>query len=326
MDQQVRIGFVGTGGIANHHLNQLKALPNAQIVGLADLAEDRAKAAAETFGGAAYSDYRVMLDEVEMDALYVCVPPFAHQDAEIRAARRGIHLFVEKPVALTLEKAQEIAAVVRETGVMSSVGYTLRYFKGTAQAQKLLEGREIAMVTSHRWGGIPGVPWWSVMEQSGGQLVEMTTHQVDLMRLLAGEVVEVSARSDFRVLKDRPNFNIPDAQIALLQFASGAIGCISTSCALTQGGGRGDLDFITKDVLISWKGDTATVSPEGAAEIPSIEGPQRSIDEAFVEAVATGDRSLILCDYENGLKTLDVTLCANRSAAEGGRPVKTIVA
>src|SRR5438477_343822 len=83
---------------------------------------------------------------------------------------------------------------VRVGGVMSGVGYSLRYFKGTTMARRMLEGREIAMVAGNRWGGIPGVPWWRVMDKSGGQLVEMATHQVDLMRALAGEIVEVSAR------------------------------------------------------------------------------------------------------------------------------------
>lgn len=326
MDSKVRIGFVGAGGIARHHLSQLKNLPDAEIVGITDVVEDRAREAAQQFGGEAYADALALMDHAKPDALYVCVPPFAHTDAEIRGAERGIHLFVEKPVALTLEKAQEIAAAIRQSGVMSSVGYVLRYFKGTTQAKLLLEGREIAMIASNRWSGVPDAPWWRVMDQSGGQLVEMTTHQVDLMRVLAGEIVEVSARSDFRVLKDLPNFSIPDAQIVLFQFASGAIGYLSTSCVLTAGGGRSDLDFLTRDAVIRWEGETASVSPEGAVAVPEVSEPHLSIDEAFVKAVSTGDRSFIRCDYDDGLLTLDVTLCANRSAAEGGRPVKTLAA
>jgi predicted dehydrogenase len=314
---------VGTGGIAHHHLSQLKAIPEAEVVALTDVAEERARASAEEFGGTVYPDHQTLLGEAELDALYVCIPPFAHTDAEILAAKRGVHLFVEKPVALDFEKAREIAAAVRESGVISSVGYVLRYFKGTTQARRMLRGREIAMVAGNRWGGIPGAPWWGVMEQSGGQLVEMTTHQVDQMRYLAGEIVEVSSRSDFRVLKDLPNFTIPDAQIVLLQFASGAIGYCSTTCALTAGGGRGDLEFVTRDAVIRWEGETASVSPAGAVEVPEVTEDHPSIDEAFIRAVATGDRSLVKCDYEDGLKTLDVTLCANRSAAEGGRVIKT---
>src|SRR5439155_16568344 len=116
------------------------------------------------------------------DALYVCVPPFAHEDAELIAARKGIHLFVEKPVALDVDWGASVAAVIRETGILSSVGYSLRYLPATETARRYLAGKEIAMVASHRWGGLPETPWWRVMEQSGGQLVEMTTHQVDLMR------------------------------------------------------------------------------------------------------------------------------------------------
>src|SRR5947209_14891728 len=193
MSTTVRIGFVGVGGIATHHLTQLKEVEGAEIVALCDVSEERARAGAEQFGGVTYTDYRPMIERERLDALYVCVPPFAHEDAEILAARRGVHLFVEKPVALDLAKGLEVLAAIRAAGVLSSAGYTLRNFPATETARRYLAGREIAMITANRWGGMPGVPWWRVMEQSGGQLVEMTTHQVDLMRLFAGEVVEVHA-------------------------------------------------------------------------------------------------------------------------------------
>src|SRR6476646_344535 len=104
-------------------------------------------------------------------------------------------------------------------------------------ARRYLDGKTIAMVTSHRWGGLPQTPWWRVMGQSGGQLVEQTPHQVDLMRYLAGEIVEVHARYATRVLGDVPNLDIPDVQVVNLQFASGAVGSLTTSCALREGGG-----------------------------------------------------------------------------------------
>ena len=88
-----------------------------------------------------------------MDALYVCIPPFAHDDAELIAAGKGIHLFVEKPVALTMEKGLEVLAAVRSAGIITGVGYTLRYFPVTQMARQYLQDKPIAMVTSHRWAG-----------------------------------------------------------------------------------------------------------------------------------------------------------------------------
>ena len=102
--------------------------------------------------------------------------------------------------------------------------------------------------------------------QSGGQLVEQTTHQVDLMRYLAGEIVEVHARYANRVLGDVPNLDIPDVQVVNLQFASGAVGSLTTSCALREGGGKSDLNFILRDALLQYATRDVKVTPDTAAQ------------------------------------------------------------
>jgi predicted dehydrogenase len=300
----------------------LKEIDEAQIVGLCDLVRERVEERAQEFGGKVYTDYREMIDREPMDALYVCIPPFAHQDAEILAAQKGIHIFVEKPVVLHMEKGIEILDAVKRAGIMSSVGYGMRYSGTAATARRYLADKTIAMVTSTRWGGLPGTPWWRVMAQSGGQLVEQTTHQVDLMRYLAGEIVEVHARYATRVLGDLGNFDIPDVQIATFQFASGAIGAVTTSCTMREGGGKSDLNFLLRDTILQLGGRDVKVSPESAPQPDPVAGPGLSIDQAFIRAVATGDRSLILSDYEDGLRSADVVIAANESA-ETGKPVAT---
>ena len=316
----VRIGFVGTGGIATHHLEQLKKVEGAQVVALCDVAEARAQEAAGKVGGKVYTDYRKMLDAETLDALYVCIPPFAHSDAEILAARKGIHLFVEKPVALDVSLGLKIQAEIQKAGVISSVGYSLRYTPAAEAMRRFLQGKTIAMVTSNRWGGVPGTPWWRVMAQSGGQLVEQTTHQVDLMLYLAGDIVEEYARYAQRVSGDIENATIPDVQVATFQFASGAVGSITTSCALTKGGGQSDVTVVLRDMSIRY-GKEVTVSPAGAASVPVSSDPMPDIDASFIRAIQTGDRSLIRSSYEDGLKSAAVCLAANESA-ETGKPVR----
>lgn len=323
----IKVAFVGTGGIATYgHLPALAAMEEVEITALCDVSEERVQAAVEKFGGKAYTDYRRMLDAEDLDVLYVCVPPFAHEDAEILAAQKGLHLFVEKPVALTMEKGLEIAEAIEKAGVLSCVGYSLRYLWPTDAAKAFLADRPIALVAADRWGGVPGdeTHWWRVMDKSGGQLVEMATHQVDLIRYLAGEIVEVYARYARRVLGDLPNLTVPDAQVVALQFASGAVGYISTSCALTKGGGRGQLDFVLRDLILHYGHDRLSTTP---AEVASFEPPDQrppSINEAFIGAVRSGDASLIKTPYADGLRSLDVTLAANRSAVEG-KPVRPLL-
>ncbi len=321
MVEKVQIGFVGTGGIAGHHLRQLAAIPAAEIAALCDVAPGRADQAVAGYGGRAFTDYRHMLEAVQLDALYVCVPPFAHERAEIMAVERGIHLFVEKPVVMDLAQGLEILAAVEAAGVISSVGYSLRYTPWLQTAHRFVQGREVAMITSNRWGGIPGDAghWWRAYEKSGGQLLEQATHQVDAMRWLAGDIAEVYAYYSQQVTRDLPNMTVPDAQVAAFQMTSGAVGYIATSCALTQGGGASDLRVVFRDMVLEVGAEIA-VRPQGVVELPDLPDLPDfvpNIDQAFVTAVRSGDRAGILCDYREGLKSAAACIAANESARSG---------
>ncbi|MEA3400923.1 MAG: Gfo/Idh/MocA family oxidoreductase [Armatimonadota bacterium] len=318
---EVRVGFVGAGGNARGHMNRLSDIEGVNIVAICDVVEETAAEAAETHSASAYIDHHDMLDEVEMDALYVSVPPFAHTDAEIIAAQAGIHLFVEKPVVLNMDTGLEILEAIREAGVLSCVGYQLRLMDTSQRVRAYLADRQVAMISSHRWGGLPGTPWWRVMDQSGGQLHEQTTHQLDLMRFCTGdEVVEVCARYDRLTMDDVEGITIPDSQGVLMTFASGTIATIVTSPMMTQGGGKSDISFLLRDQIIGWSPRQISVSGLEAPELEAEPEERPSIDEVFVQAIREGDQSLIPCSYEEGLRTCDVTLAANRSA-ETGRPV-----
>jgi len=322
---KVKVAFIGAGGNASGHMKQISEIEGTEIMAICDVMEERASERAEEYGASAYTEVRAMLDQEEMDALYISVPPFAHYDAEIIAAEKGVALFVEKPVALTLEKALEINAAIEQAGVLSCVGYQLRYAETVDRAKQFLQGRTIAMVTCNRWGGLPPTPWWKVMAQSGGQLVEQTTHNVDMMRCLAGEIVEVYAHYALRTLNDVEGLDVPDVGAIAFRFESGAIGSLTTSCALTRGGGMGDLNILVKDAVLKWGYGSISAAP---GEYPELEGELAlppSIDAVFIEAVKAGDDSKIRSPYSDALLSLDVTLAANRSAAEG-KPVQTYYA
>ncbi|RKY60938.1 MAG: gfo/Idh/MocA family oxidoreductase, partial [Candidatus Latescibacterota bacterium] len=175
----VRVGFIGVGGIARHHLGKLAGMEDVEFVAFCDVDEERAKWAASQYGGKAYTDYKEMYEREDLDAVFICLPPFAHTDQELLAAERGIALFVEKPLGLSAEKAEEVASVVRERGVISSVGYHFRYMEATDRAREFMEGREVGFALGYWIGGMPGVSWWRRMEGSGGQVVEQTTHIFD---------------------------------------------------------------------------------------------------------------------------------------------------
>lgn len=318
----VRIGIIGTGGIAQSHIRRLREIPEADITAVCDIEEVRARTAADGLDCAVYTDGAELINGEQLDALYVCVPPSAHGDLEILAARKGLHLFVEKPVNLDMRQAQRVSREIRDAGVMSQAGYVLRYYPVYIRARELLSDKKVGTAHVFRWNGLVGAPWWRRYEESGGQLVEMTTHQVDLLRWMMGEVESVSASySRDRLLSEDSTVSIPDSQAVLLRFRSGASATISTSCAI-DGASLGGMDFTLKGARASVHGDELVIEPEGAYSLPPAPSENPGINESFIRAVLTGDRSLLKSPYDDAVKTLAVTLAANRSAEEGGRAVE----
>lgn len=317
----VRLGFVGVGGIARHHISKLAGMEDVELVAFCDVVRERAEEAARQCGGRAYTEHKEMYDREELDAAFICLPPFAHADQELSAAERGIAIFVEKPIGLSVERAEEVASAIRERGVVSSVGYHFRYMDATDRAREFLEGREVGFALGYWIGGMPGVAWWRRMEGSGGQVVEQTTHIFDLARYLLGEVAEVRAVARTGLMRDVLDYSVYDATLTQLTFQSGAVAEIASAC-ITRAGGRVGLDVYGRDWAVKLSPNRLEVSEPGRTEI--MEGgrdPYLEEDRVFLEAVRTGDSSGIRSSYEDAVKTLKVTLAANRSVAEG-RPVR----
>lgn len=321
----VRIGFVGTGGIAGAHFNSLEKIKDAQPVAFMDLNTERAEAAARRFEGTAYSDAKEMLDKENLDAVYVCLPPHVHQTAEIMIAKRGLAIFVEKPLSNDLKLAEKIAGVIEDTGVTTGVGYHHRYYQSTERLKNALAAKGAAQpaMLYGRWlGGFPGVPWWRVMEQSGGQFVEQTTHVVDSARNVNGEITCVHCVGALREMdKVFDGTTAPDVMAIVVTFANGSIGHFSTTCIDSKR--EVALDVYAKDINYSLSMNTLTINDNANHESTTFTGTNDAFvdeDSAFVAAVKTKRPNAIKAirsNYADALKTLRVTLAANQSMKTG---------
>jgi len=338
----VRIGFIGTGGIATPHLVNLQQIDDVEIVGLCDISISRCQSAMNRVNGhlnalqhrddppipelsaRVFTSVTDMISTVNPDAIYIAVPPFAHGDLERTVIAAGKHMFVEKPVALTMELAHEIESRILDAGVISAAGYQARCSDTVLKAKKTLSDRRIGLLQGTYYGALPQTPWWRIQEQSGGQLVEQATHTVDLMRFLAGEVSTVYAAGATRILTDVPDLNISDVNAVTLTFKSGAIGALLTTCAHQRWGGpdwfMGVTVFASGLSLSTWL-NRLTIRRSDSEEITDAQTDAMfQIDENFVAAVKSTDASSVTSDYSNALRTLEVTLAAVDSA-QSGRPI-----
>jgi predicted dehydrogenase len=335
----VRIGFAGTGGIAGAHLANLVRIPEAEVVALYDVERERCELAMRRINGQqeqlvrpggpeprrlqakVYTDFKRMLDEAGLQAVYICVPPSSHGELEFAAIEAGVALLVEKPVALSMDLARQVATAIQEKGLVSASGYQTRYSEATDKAREALAGKTVAMALGFYLGGLPGTPWWRVQAKSGGQLVEQATHTVDLMRYLAGEVTRVYSAGALRALKDVPNLDIFDVATTTLHFASGAVGSIANTSVLGSGtasGAPSGVHILAQDLRLEVWGTTLKVTGAGKTEeLRWTSSPMMTEDQAFVEAVARRDPARVRSPYADAARTLAVTLAAEESARSG---------
>ncbi|MBB6673791.1 Gfo/Idh/MocA family protein [Cohnella nanjingensis] len=312
----VNIGFIGVGGMAEAHIGKLLQIDHAHIAAVHDINRERCAEMADKYGAAAYDSAERLIASGTIDALFVCTPPFARGDIEEQAARKGVHLLVEKPVGLDMNEVRRKERAIRDGGIINTSGYCLRYMDIVFKAKSYLADKQIDLVMSYRFGGMPDVRWWRMMEMSGGQLVEQSTHQLDLIRYLAGEFKDVQAIHEQRSLrKIDPEATAYDVGTVSFTLRSGAIGNITSTC-LANYVGRGGIEFFGSDFYLSIDGADLRIVDDGQdMTIKSSTDFYLEQDKAFVEAVRTGRQELLLGDYAEAARTLAVTLAANESAA-----------
>ena len=315
----VKVGFVGCGGMNRGHMNRIKAMSGATIVAVCDVAKERVAAASQEFGALAFADHRKMIEDVEMDAMFVALPPFAHTDQEILAARKGIHLFVEKPVAVDLKTARKIEGEILKAGVVATAGFQDRYQDIVAKLKKMLVKTPAGLIMGYWIGGMPGVPWWRRKEQSGGQAMEQTIHTFDMARYLFGEVKTVLATFSKGLMKHVPKYNVEDASCVNLQFKSGLCGTIFSGCFL-QGYGKVGLDIWTPDTLYEYAGRSRLTVKKAGAEPETLNVGNdfgTEIVKTFVNAVKSGDGTKLKSTYSDAVESLAVVDAANESMKTG---------
>jgi myo-inositol 2-dehydrogenase/D-chiro-inositol 1-dehydrogenase len=321
----VKVGFVGTGGIANAHMSALANINKAKVVACMDVDENRAAQAAAKFpGAAAYTDLAKMLKQQQLDTVYICVPPHAHGEIELALIRKGIPFFTEKPIGNDIETPKKILAALKRKKLLTSVGYMSRYRATVQKARELLAEDEPVLARGGWIGGMPGVMWWRQKKLSGGQMVEQTTHTFDLARYLLGEVKSVYCVGRTGVITGVEKYDVEDASICTMVFKSGMICEISSSCAVTCGGGV-SLEIFCRKSRIKVFGWDLSLEYEKPGEYCKLNSSEQSIfeveDRIWIDAVESGDGSKIKSPYEDALKSQIVTCLANKSIATG-KPMK----
>ena len=345
-----KLAIIGCGGIGGYHMEHFLGFRDlVDLAGFCDLIPERAERFREMAGcGEAFIDYREMYDAVRPDMVFICVPPYCHGEIEFETIRRGIPFFVEKPLALNLDLARRIRDAAEEKHLITASGFQCRYSNLVEPNRAFCQENEIVFVDCTRIGGMPGVFWWRDKALSGGQIVEQTIHQFDIVRYMMGEPEEVCTFGTRGFVKNVPNYDTDDCSVTIVKFQNGTIGTISTGDYAKTGNSydskiifsaadkRAELKILgtfevfgekpaepapEKDGFVI-KGDGALGEATGDSILYREEGDAGILcDRTFIEAVISGDGSKIRSPYRDAFKSVAFTMACNESMATG-KPVK----
>lgn len=268
--KKVRIAVLGTGFIANIHLESYERfVPQAEVVAVYGRKADRAKAFAEQFGIPSwYDDIDKLLAEEEVDIVDICLPNYLHHEAAMKAARADKHLIVEKPLALTLEEADEMIAECGKRGLKLMYAEELCFAPKYERVRALVESGavgEVYMLKQAEKHSGPHSPWFYKKETAGGGvMMDMGCHALAWFRWMTHNNPVKSVYASMKtVLHDT---DVDDNTVTLVEFENGVTAVAEDSWA--RHGGMDDRIEVygTKGVSYAdlFQGNSAlTYSTEG---------------------------------------------------------------
>lgn len=229
---KLRIGIIGAGRIGKLHAENLCRHPHARLVAVADVAADRLRDwAAQWDIPRVTADYRDILADDAVDAVFICTPTDTHAALVQEAAAAGKHIFCEKPVSLDLGQTRAALAAVRAAGVKLMVGFNRRFDPSFRRLREWVrEGKvgcpHVVKITSRD----PAPPPADYIRASGGLFLDLTIHDFDLARfLMDSEVEEVYAAGGVFVDPAFAQYGDVDTVVVTLRFQNGALGVIDNS-------------------------------------------------------------------------------------------------
>lgn len=324
----IRVGLIGVGDWGEKHLHALTTLKNVRVVAVCDTRAKRAREMAKRFRvGRSYSDFHELLDNEKLDAVDVVTSERSHREPVVEAAKRGLHVLVEKPIAAGLEDADEMISAAKKNHVFLMVGHILRWDTRYAMVKDAIERGKVGVIGAilarrafSRAGASRYLPHVTPIMQSA-------VHDIDLILWYTGDRVKRCFSTSARVL----NYTNPDITACLLSLERGTQAILENSFALPERvpfvtGARMEIisskSFVVVDATEQslffcdsdgWRAPDTTLIPTVRG---GLTGTLKEELDYFVTCISTG-RSPSVIQPEEAREALKVALCCEKSLAEG---------
>lgn len=323
----LRTAILGCGGFAHTHARNLNRLKDDfELVAFCDADEARAHLFSQQYTaekGLTYTEYQKMFDECKLDLAVICLPPYAHANEVAAAAQHGIHLLMEKPIALTSEHAWQMVAAVEQAGIKTQVGFMYRFGEAVERLKVLLNSGAAGpagLMSARYFCNALHAPWWRSKEKSGGQLVEQVIHMVDLMRYLMGNAVTVYSRQEDLFHRGMPDYTVEDVSATVFGFENGGLGVIYATNGAIPNRWINDYRLVAQKITAEFTdANHATFVFTGPAKQPAetIVSERDYYTQELLDllnAIRSGGETRT--PMREGAKSLDLALAAAKSAVE----------
>lgn len=332
MGEILRVGIIGAGRIGQLHAGNLRNNPRVEIKAISDIRPDLVQEWAASMGiQQVTNDYKNILQDKEIDAVFICSSTDTHAHIIEEVAKSGKHIFCEKPISLDLQKTKQALKIVEQSGVKFQTGFNRRFDPNFMRVRNLIEEGKIGdphiiKITSRD----PNPPSLEYLKSSGGLFVDMAIHDFDMARYLSGsDVEEVYVQAAVLVDPLIGDLGDIDTAVIVLTFKNGAIGVIDNSRQAVYG----------YDQRVEVFGSEGNVNVQNdfpnSAELSTIEGVYKDKPkyffleryqaaymketEAFIDSILL-DKA-VLVDGNDGYQAELIAYAAKKSWLEK-RPVK----
>ena len=285
--REVRFGIVGCGMISEFQADAIQKVTGARVIAFCDNIKAAAEARAAQFGGVVYTNVDDLVRNPDIDAISICTPSGLHMEAAVAAAEAKKHVMVEKPIEVTLERAEQIISACRRNGVKLGAIFPRRFLDSSRVLKKAIDSGKFGTIVLAdvyiKWYRTQGYyasgGWRGTMRyDGGGALMNQGIHGVDLLQWLMGGVQSVSS---FTATRAHTEIEVEDVAVASLRFRSGALGVIEgttgawpgTKIRIEISGSDGSV-VMEDESFLTWQFRNETPEDE---EIRRQFGPEKSL-------------------------------------------------
>ncbi|MBH0230630.1 Gfo/Idh/MocA family protein [Halobacillus yeomjeoni] len=334
---KMKVAVIGCGSIAQHrHLPEYEANEDVVLTAVCDINEDRVDEISKQYGAKAYTDYQLLLEKEDVDAVSVCLPNYLHAPVTNAALNAGCHVLCEKPMATSKEEAESMIAAAEKNGKKLMIAHNQRFVPSHQKAKKLIASGEIGKVYSFRTAfGHGGPEGWSVDGADSwffkkdqafiGAMGDLGVHKADLLRYILGE--EFVNVAGFVEGNAKENSTVDDNAVCILRSENGIIGTMAASWAYNTTEDNSTIIYGEKGTLrledhphyslVAEFNNGDVVNYQLGKIQSNDEGGQSNshvIDHFVNGAWKNGE---ILITGEEGMKSLEVILAAVQSSESG---------